>query len=96
MTAEMKSKPVWVWLPGETEPVRCGTFSWRVGLGQFVYDRDYLCGGDALALDPVRIPLSQSRADEAESTVILDPLLSRFAKDDLHISAMRKNMCKGG
>ena len=48
MNAEMKSKPVWAWLPGRTEPVRCGTFSWRVGLGQFVYDRDYLAGGGAL------------------------------------------------
>ena len=67
MTAEMKSKPVWVWLPGKTEPTRCGTFSWQLGLGQFVYDRDYLAGGSALALDPVRIPLSRSRQPESES-----------------------------
>ena len=67
MIAPTKSKPVWVWLPGKTEPVRCGTFAWRVGLGQFVYDRDYLAGVGALALDPVRLPLSRSTRPESES-----------------------------
>ena len=76
MTAAMKSKPVWVWLPGKTEPVRCGTFTWRVALGRFVYDRGYLSGGGAVAPVPVRIPLSRSARPQSESR--LDGLFGVF------------------
>jgi hypothetical protein len=35
-------KPVWVWLPAQSLPVRCGTFSLSRGVGTFHYDDDYL------------------------------------------------------
>jgi serine/threonine-protein kinase HipA len=56
----METKPVWIWLPGSSEPLRCGTFSWRPGLGQFKYDDAYKSRPDAVAIDPQRVPLTRS------------------------------------
>lgn len=55
-TREATSKPVWVWLPDSTVPVRCGTFTWRAGAGEFVYDPAYPALGNAFPLDPVQLP----------------------------------------
>jgi hypothetical protein len=35
------TKPVWIWLPGQSEPVHAGTFALTEGtkpVGAFVYD----------------------------------------------------------
>ena len=48
------TKPVWIWLPGQTEPVHAGTFTLAKGtkpVGAFVYDTSYLARADALPLD---------------------------------------------
>lgn len=55
-----RSKPAWIWLPGASEPLLCGTFSWRPGLGQFRYDDSYKTRSDAVAIDPVRLPITRS------------------------------------
>lgn len=34
-------KPVWVWLPGNAEPVQCGQFSLHDKVGSFEYLSDY-------------------------------------------------------
>jgi serine/threonine-protein kinase HipA len=54
-------KPVWVWLPGEHQPVRCGTFSLEKGIGTFHYEDAYKARADALALDPFSLPFNRSR-----------------------------------
>jgi serine/threonine-protein kinase HipA len=40
--ADERSAPVWVWLPGQTEPVLSGQFSHARGRGRFTYDAAYL------------------------------------------------------
>uniref|UniRef100_UPI000835B6CC type II toxin-antitoxin system HipA family toxin n=1 Tax=Azohydromonas lata TaxID=45677 RepID=UPI000835B6CC len=62
MTSEAAEAFVWVHLPGQAEPVVCGRFAHRgtpagVAVGEFVYGRSYLARPDALAIDPVALPL---------------------------------------
>lgn len=54
-------RPVWVWLPGEVTPVRCGTFTWTPGLGKFAYEDDYKARHDALPIDPMHLPFTRSQ-----------------------------------
>ena len=55
------AKPVWVWLPGQSQPVRCGLFTLAAGLGSFRYDDAYKARPDAVALDPLHLPLTRSQ-----------------------------------
>ncbi len=53
---------VWIFLPGQTEPVVCGRFTHRSTpggghVGTFVYGKSYLARPNAVALDPVALPL---------------------------------------
>ncbi|MDB6000017.1 MAG: HipA domain protein [Rhizobacter sp.] len=53
---------VWVYLPGSAEPVVCGRFAQRQGpagstTGEFVYGASYLQRADAVAIDPLALPL---------------------------------------
>jgi hypothetical protein len=62
MTSETAEVFVWVHLPGQAEPVVCGRFAHRRmadgrALGEFVYGRSYLARTDAVAIDPVALPL---------------------------------------
>lgn len=51
----MTSKPVWIWLPGQTQPVRAGIFTLAgtaaIPLGTFAYDKAYAERPDRMALD---------------------------------------------
>jgi serine/threonine-protein kinase HipA len=58
MTA--RSKSVWVWLPGQPEPLLCGRFTLEGGVGRFVYDPPYRARPGALALDPLNLPFTRS------------------------------------
>ncbi len=53
---------VYIFLPGEVQPVTAGTFAVSVGggvsRGQFIYERGYLERENAVALDPVELHLS--------------------------------------
>jgi serine/threonine-protein kinase HipA len=60
-------KPVWVWLPQQAQPVRCGTFTLAHGVGTFHYDEAYKIRADALALDPFRLPFTRSRRGAKET-----------------------------
>jgi serine/threonine-protein kinase HipA len=60
-------KPVWVWLPGQHEPVRCGTFSLEKGVGTFHYAEEYKARPDALALDPFSLPFTRSKRGHKET-----------------------------
>ena len=57
---EAVTKPVWVWTAGAVEPVRCGSFTWREGLGAFTYDRDFMASDGATPLDPVNLPFTRA------------------------------------
>jgi serine/threonine-protein kinase HipA len=63
----MTQKPVWVWLPEQHEPVRCGTFSLDRGVGRFVYDPAYRARPDAVALDPMNLPFTRSSRGATET-----------------------------
>ena len=54
-------KPVWVWLPAQSEPVRCGTFSLVRGVGTFHYDEAYRARAHALPLDEFSLRFTRSR-----------------------------------
>ena len=55
------SKPVWVWLPSESEPVRCGTFTLVDAVGTFEYDEAYRQRAGAVSLDPLHLRMDRSR-----------------------------------
>lgn len=54
-------KPVWVWLPAQSQPVRCGNFSLVRGVGTFHYDDGYLARPDALPLDEFSLRFTRSK-----------------------------------
>jgi serine/threonine-protein kinase HipA len=60
-------KPVWVWLPGQAQPTRCGTFSLHKGVGTFFYDDDYKSIKGALPIDPFSLPFTRSRKGAKET-----------------------------
>ncbi len=49
---------VWIWLPGETEPVVAGKLSADAGLLVFNYGRSYLERGNAIPVYDVELPLA--------------------------------------
>ncbi len=49
---------IWVWLPGDAEPVVCGRLRDFDGELRFAYGRGYLERESAIALDPRELPLS--------------------------------------
>lgn len=55
-----KSRPVWVWLPGEVTPVECGRFDWSPGLGKFAYSDAYKSRAGAVSIDPINLYFSRS------------------------------------
>lgn len=58
------TKPVWIWLPGQSEPVHAGTFALTEGtkpVGAFVYDASYLARVDAPPLDHGQLRLLNRR-----------------------------------
>lgn len=48
---------IWIWLPGEHEPVICGKLQAEMNICSFVYGRSYLERQNAIALDPRELPL---------------------------------------
>ncbi|WP_312587083.1 type II toxin-antitoxin system HipA family toxin [Comamonas terrigena] len=62
--SEKITKPVWIWLPGQAEPVHAGTFTWAEGakpVGAFVYDTSYLARADMLPLDQGQLKFLKRR-----------------------------------
>jgi serine/threonine-protein kinase HipA len=56
---------VYITLPGETEPVAAGKFELTKdgcgnALGSFVYVKSYLARGNAVAIDPIELKLSDA------------------------------------
>ena len=50
---------IWIWLPGESEPVVCGRLEPENSVYGFVYGKSYLNRPNAIALDPRELPLEE-------------------------------------
>lgn len=50
---------VWIWLPGETQPILCGKLQQNYGELQFLYGKSYLGQRHAISLDPRELPLEE-------------------------------------
>lgn len=57
MTSNPSTAYVWLWLPGDTDPVLCGRLVAEQQRHVFTYSPAYLQRNDAIALDPVELPL---------------------------------------
>jgi serine/threonine-protein kinase HipA len=57
----MTTKPVWVWRPGSSVPVRAGEYTLKDKLGSFSYDKAFRDLADAVPLDPVHLPFLRSQ-----------------------------------
>ncbi|TWO69045.1 type II toxin-antitoxin system HipA family toxin [Caenimonas sedimenti] len=57
----MSSKPVWVWLPGQSQPVRAGVLTLENKIASFGYDEAYLETAGALPLDPAHLPFTRAQ-----------------------------------
>lgn len=89
-------KPVWVWLPGQSEPTRCAKINAHEGRGMFEYEKDFQLQSGAIALDPIALPLKKKSAvvsansfgiplvihDAAPAGFGLDLLLKKHALTD--------------
>ncbi|GAH10753.1 unnamed protein product, partial [marine sediment metagenome] len=52
---------IWLWLPGAREPTLCGQITAENQHHVFAYHSTYLARSDAIALDPVELPLIPGR-----------------------------------
>ena len=50
---------IWIWLPGEHQPVVCGKLEARQHIYSFIYGKSYLERSNAMALDPYELPLHE-------------------------------------
>ena len=84
----MSRAPVWVWLPGRTEPVLAAEVSVDPHGGQFVYHPDYLARPDAVSLDPLRLRKSprpvRTLGVPGLPGVLVDAMPDGYGADRLH------------
>lgn len=62
------TKPVWIWLPGATQPVRAGTFTLTQAskpVGSFVYEQEYLDRTAHIPLDKGQLQYLRRRPPKA-------------------------------
>ncbi|WP_087863466.1 type II toxin-antitoxin system HipA family toxin [Comamonas thiooxydans] len=62
------TKPVWIWLPGQSTPVQAGRFTLAQGtkpVGSFFYEDAYLARADALPLDQGQLKYFKRRPPKA-------------------------------
>ena len=64
---EAVSRPVWVRTSGAVEPMRCGAFTWREGMGEFTCDRDFMASDGGTPLDPVTLPFTRALRPHSET-----------------------------
>jgi serine/threonine-protein kinase HipA len=65
MTSDPASLFVWIWLPGELEPVVCGRLDDEAGTITFTYARSYLERSDAVAVYGAELPLERGAQQAA-------------------------------
>lgn len=74
MTSRGASRPnrayVWVWLPGETEPVVAGVLEARGELVLFNYGQSYLSRGNAVPLYLPELPLRRGRIEPLKNLAV--------------------------
>ncbi len=74
ITSNQSIAYLWIWLPRQVEPVLCGRLVAEQQHHLFTYSRGYLQRGDAIALDPVELPLisDELRSDDDIHRAIRD------------------------
>lgn len=82
----MSSKSyVWVYLPGDLEPTVCGVFQLASTVagptGSFLYGASYLKNKDAIALDPIALPLRQQQFFTTSNQGVFGSLLDALPDD---------------
>lgn len=84
--ADADRTPVWIWLPGQTEPVLAAEIQPDGRQYRLTYDADYRQRDNAVALDPVHLRLGTARAAVSDELpgVIQDAKPSGYAADRLN------------
>lgn len=87
--------PLWIWLPGQVDPVQAGTLQAEPGAGRLTYAADYLKHPQALAPDPVSLHLSRKAkglaltAADGLPGVVRDAMPAGYGADVLTAAAGR-------
>lgn len=96
MAADDAGVPVWVWLPGATEPVEAASLRVADGSGRWQYAEAYASRRDAVSLDPRQLHLTSSRRGVQISHkdglpgVVRDAMPAGYGADRLDAGAERK------
>jgi serine/threonine-protein kinase HipA len=94
-TTVAPATPVWLWLPGQTEPVQAATLSTEAGGGRWRYTPEFLARADACAPDPVHLHLIRRQTGlllpQADGLpgVLRDAKPAGYGADRLHAAAGR-------
>lgn len=64
-TSKAQSAYVWIWLPGEVEPIVAGFIQKQGDKHLFTYGRSYREGKDAIAFSPLELPLQPGTFEPA-------------------------------
>lgn len=96
MADERTSAPVWVWLPGATEPTQAAELSVGEDDGRWQFEQPYAAQQDAVSPDPRQLRLTSSRRGVAIPQkdglpgVVRDAMPAGYGADRLDAGAERK------
>ena len=96
MADERAQAPVWVWLPGATEPTEAAELSVAEGNGRWRFAETYAARQDSVSPDPRQLRLTSSRKGVAIPQsdglpgVVRDAMPSGYGADRLDAGAERK------
>lgn len=96
MAAESSRVPVWLWLPGATEPVEVAGITVTAGGNRWLFTDSYVERKDAVSPDPRQLRLSSSRKGTALLQkdglpgVARDAMPAGYGADRLDAAASRK------
>ena len=96
MAAEGPRVPVWLWLPGATEPVEAAGLTVAAGGNRWLFTDSYLALKDAISPDPRQLRLTSSRKGTALLDkdglpgVVRDAMPAGYGADRLDAAAGKK------
>lgn len=96
MAAEGARVPVWLWLPGATEPVEAAGISITAGGSRWLFTASYLAHGHAISPDPRLLSLRSGRKGTALLEmdglpgVVRDAMPAGYGADRLDAAANKK------
>lgn len=96
MAAEDPRVPVWLWLPGATEPVEAAGITAVAGGSRWLFTDSYLAHQDAISPDPRQLRLTPSRKgsalleEDGLPGVVRDAMPAGYGADRLDAAANKK------